>query len=329
MRVAVDMSWLGPTGIGRMAHEVIRRRPSAVELCGLREGRRNAGVLAPVALVRSIRNGRANKFWSPGFMPPLFGSGIPCAVTVHDLTHLHYYGKKHRLYYDAVIRPLLRGLDVVFTVSDYTGSELREWSGIGADRIVRVYNGVDPAFNPEGGKTCIGRPYVLYAGNRRGYKNVSRLMTAFASSGLPREGYMLGLTGAPDAELAQLAVALGLEKDVHYFGFVPDEELPALYRGAACLAFVSLYEGFGLPIVEAMACGTPVVTSATSSMPEVAGGAARLVDPTDEGGIAAELHEVCLDQGLRDSMVTAGFARAADFSWDAAAHGYWKTIGSM
>jgi glycosyltransferase involved in cell wall biosynthesis len=329
MRVGVDMSWLGPTGIGRMAQEVMRRRPSSVELCALREGRPNAGVVTPAALAISIRGAGVRKFWSPGFMPPLFGSGIACAVTVHDLTHLHYYGKKHRLYYDAVIRPLLRRLDVIFTVSDYTAGELREWSGIDAGRIVRVHNGVDPAFNPDGPKTDIGRPYVLYAGNRRGYKNVRGLLSAFARSGLAREGYVLGLTGAPDAELAQLAAALGVEKDVHYFGFVPEEELPALYRGAACLAFVSLYEGFGLPIVEAMGCGTPVVTSTASSMPEVAGGAARLVAPTDEAEIASALREVCLDQGLRASLAAAGLARVADFSWDAAAQGYWKTIGSM
>jgi glycosyltransferase involved in cell wall biosynthesis len=312
-----------------MAQEVVRRKPVEIELSGLRQGLRNAGMLTPAGLAFSIRDSGAKKFWSPGFMPPLFRSGVATAVTVHDLTHLHYYGKKHRFYYDAIILPLLRRLDVIFTVSDYTKGEIEEWSGINPDRILRIYNGVDQSFNVEGDKANVGRPYILYSGNRRGYKNVRRLMVAFARSGLARNGWMLGLTGSPDPEFVQLSSALGIEEDVHYFGFVKDEDLPSVYRGASCLAFVSLYEGFGLPILEAMACGTPVLTSSTSSMPEVAGNAALIVDPTDESQISAALQSICLDQATRACLVAAGLERAAQFSWDAAAQTYWRAIESM
>jgi glycosyltransferase involved in cell wall biosynthesis len=329
MKVAVDYSWLGATGIGRMASEVIRRKPDQVEVIGIREGRSNARPYTPLSLSLGMRAAKPEAFWSPGFMPPLTTSGIPSAITVHDLTHLHFYGAKHRLYYKAVILPLLRQVDVIFTVSDYTKQELHECSGISDDRVIRIYNGVDPVFTSEGDAFDIGRPYILYSGNRRKYKNVKNLMAAFARSTLARSGFMLGLTGMRDEECEELETAFGIAGDVHYFGFVPEADLPSLYRGAHALAFVSLYEGFGLPIIEAMGCGTPVLTSLTSSMPEVAGGAALLVNPNSVDDIGAGLAKICLDEGLRDALRQRGLVRAASFSWDDAAKDYWKAIGNL
>lgn len=312
-----------------MAAEVIRRKPGPIEVLGIREGRSNARPYTPLSLSLSIRAAKAGAFWSPGFMPPLTTSGIPSAVTVHDLTHLHFYGAKRRLYYESIMLPLLRRVDVIFTVSDYTKHELQEWSGIPDERIIRIYNGVEPLFNPNGNALDIGRPYILYPGNRRGYKNVANLMAGFARSKLAMAGFMLGLTGMRDEECAKLEAAFEIAGDVHYFGFVPEADLPSLYRGAHAVSFISMYEGFGLPIVEAMGCGTPVLTSLTSSMPEVAGDAAVLVDPRSVDEIGAGLVKVCLDEALRGALRQRGLERAAVFSWDRAATDYWKAITNL
>lgn len=329
MKVAVDLSWLGPTGIGRMADEVLRRAPSNIEVAGIRKDLGNARPLTPISLAYHIARARADIFWSPGFIPPLVRRNVPSAITVHDLTHLHYYGNKHRVYYDRIILPLLKKVDVILTVSDFTRNELLEWSGLPDERVIRIYNGADPGFSPHGAVTDIGKPYVLYVGNRRSYKNVTGLMRAFAQSGLAAQGYMLGLTGKQDAELTTLASTLNITEAVHYFGFVPEQDLPALYRGARALAFVSMYEGFGLPILEAMGCGTPVLTSTKSSMPEVAGGAALLVDPFDDAAISERLVRLCVDDRLRGELRTAGLKRALDFDWGRTAREYWQVLETL
>ncbi|WP_426190302.1 glycosyltransferase family 4 protein [Massilia sp. DWR3-1-1] len=329
MKIAVDYSWLGPTGIGRMAAEVISRAPPEIDILGIREGCQNARPYTPIGLALAIRTSDADAFWSPGFMPPAATFRTPSAITIHDLTHLHFYGTKHRFYYNHVILPLLRKVDLIFTVSDYTKLELQDWSGIPDDRIVRIYNGVDPSFSPDGPAIDIGRPYILYAGNRRGYKNVDNLMAAFARSGLASDGFMLGLTGKRDAASEAVERSLDIVGHVHYFGFVADAMMPDLYRGAHATAFVSHYEGFGLPIVESMACGVPVITSLNSSMPEVAGDAAILVDSHSIDDIADGLARVCRNISLRAALQASGLARAACFSWDSTGKDYWNELRAL
>ena len=329
MKVAVDFSWLGPTGIGRMMSEVLSRKPVDIEIAGIREGYPNSNPLTPVGLSLSIKKSGADKFWSPGFVPPVTSFGIPSAITIHDLTHLYYFHRKHRVYYNAVIRPLLKNVDLVFTVSDHARSDILEWSGLPEQKVVRIYNGVDPSFSAEGAMTEIGRPYILYIGNRRLNKNVDGLMHAFAKSGLAAQGYVLGLTGKRDESMAALETRFGIAGNVHYFGFVEEAELPALYRGARMVAFPSLYEGFGLPVIEGMACGTPVLTSTVSCLPEVAGGAAVLVDPLDTDDIAQGLQRLCGDEALRVRLRADGLVRSAQFSWDQTAREYWSALASL
>lgn len=329
MKVAVDFSWLGPTGIGRMVSEVLSKKPGGVEIAGIREGCPNSNPLTPFGLSLSIKKSRADKFWSPGFVPPVTSFGIPSAITIHDLTHLYYFHRKHRLYYNAVIRPLLRSVDLVFTVSDHARSDILDWSGLPEQKVVRIYNGVDPSFTADGAVTDIGCPYILYIGNRRLNKNVDGLMRAFGESGLAAQGYVLGLTGKRDESMAAFEIRFGIVGKVHYFGFVEEIDLPALYRGARMVAFPSLYEGFGLPVIEGMACGTPVLTSTVSCLPEVAGGAAVLVDPRNTGDIAQGLQRVCGDEVLRERLRADGLVRAAQFSWDQTAREYWNALACL
>ncbi|HEX8553567.1 MAG TPA: glycosyltransferase family 1 protein [Sphingomonas sp.] len=331
--VAVDASWLRQGGIARMAGEILARAPAGVRVVRLRADRPNAGLLTPLDLARAARGAQAEIIWSPGFMPPLFRApGKRLCITVHDLAHLHHYSPAHRLYYDLLIRRLLRNVDRIFTVSDHARGEIIRWSGVDPQRVVRVYNGVSEAFGGEPGAPGPGRApsdvprYLLYVGNRRAYKNLDRLIAAFARSGLAARGYQLWLTGALDDHIAAVAARAGVGEALRYLGDVPDAALAQLYRGAQALVFVSLYEGFGLPVVEAMASGCPVLTSNTTALAEVAGDAALLVDPCSVDGIAGGMNRICLDDPLRARLARAGLARSTRFSWDAAAARYWQTL---
>ena len=162
-------------------------------------------------------------------------------------------------------------------------------------------------------------PYVLALGTVQPRKNLARLVAAFAAmraAGLPHTLVIVGRAGwLTDTIHAEVATR-GLREHVQFTGYVPDADLPALYSGADAFAFVSLYEGFGMPALEAMACGTPVVAANTSSLPEVVGDAGVLVDPTDVAAIAASLTRVIADGALRARLIAAGRVRAARFTWE-------------
>jgi len=163
--------------------------------------------------------------------------------------------------------------------------------------------------------------FLLAVGTVQPRKNYIRLVEAFRQ--LDRANLTLVIAGGRgwlDDPLYERIAALGLENRVRMLGFVPDKDLPALYSAARVFAFPSLYEGFGLPILEAMACGTPVVTSRASSMPEVAGDAALLVDPLDTDALAEALASALDDELLRSSLIEKGLERATVFTWEAAAH---------
>ncbi len=328
-KIAIDASWLGPTGIGRVATEVINRAPADWEIIEIRAGKKNADPLTPIDLAKEISRTNSDVFWSPGFMPPAYYGKTPVVLTVHDLTHLHYYKPHHRIYYNHVIRHLIKKASSIITVSEFSKNELLSWSGIDKKKVERIYNGVSPDFTPKGNATDIGRPYILYIGNRRSYKNVVGLIRAFAKSGLNRKGFTLGLSGKPDTSLLNLETELGLSGSIHYFGFIPENELPSVYRGAHALAFVSMYEGFGLPVLEAMACGIPVLTSTSSSLPEIAGGAALLANPNSIDEISSGLQAICLNSAVRNELTVKGLMNANLFSWDETATQYWGTFSSI
>ena len=258
-------------------------------------------------------------------MPPAYSS-LPTVVTVHDLTHLHYYSKLHAAYYNFVMKPLYRKCNAVICVSDFTRNEFLDWSGINSDRVFTIHNGIQIEPFRDGPKTDVPFPYVLYAGNRRGYKNLDRLLQSFAISDLPREGITLLLTGGPDKHLLELAASLHLHSQLRFTGPVNDRELAALYRGARFVAFVSLYEGFGLPILEAMAASVPVLTSRISAMPEVAGDAALMVDPTSVDEIADGMRRLHYEGATRERFKLAGDRNVKRFDWDRAATSTWSRI---
>jgi glycosyltransferase involved in cell wall biosynthesis len=241
------------------------------------------------------------------FRAPLRAT-VPVVVTVHDLAvvrHPELFTAWTRAYARTLLLPVLRAADRVLAVSEFTKREVEQLAGVRADRISVAYNAASKeVFTPDG-PTGVG-DYVLAVGTLEPRKNLPRLIEATGRLGLELRIAGAAGWGSVDVDAAH----------VRWLGRPDDEELATLLRGARCLAYPSLYEGFGIPVLEAMLCGTPVVTSRDSAMEEVAGGAAELVDPRDVASIADGIERAL---GRRDDLRAAGIARATRFSWDATA----------
>jgi len=268
-------------------------------------------------------------FWNPGFVPPLYAR-IPTVVTVHDLLHLDFYSGWHKLYYNVVFRNLYRKCDAIICVSEYTRKSFIKWSGISGSKVHLVLNGgASPAFFKNSETLKLPFPYVLYPGNHRAHKNLDRLITAYFASSLPGQGIHLVMTGSENAALRDLARRLGGEDLIHFLGLLSLEDVPKLYKGSVAVVFVPLSEGFGLPILEGMASGVPVLTSNITSMPEVAGDAALLVDPYSTEGLKSALERIVNDKDLRDELVEKGRERATRFDWQRSATEFWGIVDQL
>ncbi|MGD1992853.1 MAG: glycosyltransferase family 1 protein, partial [Anaerolineae bacterium] len=279
----------------------------------------------PVELV----TGRVDLFYSPDFVLPPTLPGARTVLTVHDLSFLHYpdhFVPKLVRYLSRVVPRSVARADRVLADSEATRADLIRLMDVAPEKVTVLYSGVDPRFRPlpEPGERerltaqyGIGpRPYVLSVGTLQPRKNYLHLIRAFSQLSGDVELVIAGGRGWLYEEV--LAEAERRER-VQVLGFVPDADLPALYRGAALFAFPSFYEGFGLPVLEAMACGVPVVCSNVSSLPEIAGQAALLVDPHDEVALAEAVYRGLTDEDLRKELVTQGLERADGFTWERAA----------
>jgi glycosyltransferase involved in cell wall biosynthesis len=251
-------------------------------------------------------------------------------ATVHDLGY-HYYPEAHTLFQNLYLRWSTRynarTATRILADSEATRRDLVHYYRIPEDKIAVVYPGRDeclaPAADPvllDAVRTRYGLtvPYLLYVGTLHPRKNLVRLVQAFASLlalNLDLSLVLAGQKGWLYEDISSQVRELGLGNRVLLTGYVPDVDLAPLLSGALAFVFPSLYEGFGLPVLEAMACGTPVVCSNTSSLPEVAGDAALLVNPHDTEALAAALARIVTDDGLRRELVERGFQQVRHFSW--------------
>ena len=325
--VLFDARWSGAHGIGRFSEEVQRRIPGLVTLDTTLPP---FHPLDPLWTSWLLAFKRAKAYFTPGYNAPLW-SGLPLVITICDLNYVHCESNSdplRRAYFRHLVRPACRRAFRVLTISEFSRGQIIEWAGIDASRVVNVSAAADERFRPEGARRELGFPYVLAVGNERPHKNNAGLLRAFAASGLARD-IKLVITGklGPDA-LAVLG-ELRLADGVHLIGRVPDEDLPGLYRGALALCMPSRFEGFGLPVIEAMACGTPVLTSTATCLPEIAGSAAILTDPDDVAAMAAGLYRLVTDRELRAELIPRGIARSKEFSWDRTARGIEAVLGEI
>ena len=246
-----------------------------------------------------------------------FPCPVPVVATIHDLSFVdvpQFSTTAERLLLRAAVGRTARLARRVVTVSEFSKRRLMTVYGLPEDRVVVAPNAAGPHFHPINPLRAINpMPYILMVGDLQPRKNHLGAIRAFAA--FARHGYRLRIAGRETpfaAEIRREAAASGAGERIDFLGYVPDADLPALYRGAQCCLYPSFYEGFGLPVLEAMACGTPVVTSRGTALEEVADGAAILAEPSDPREIALAM-EAAIER--RSSLSAAGLRRARMFSW--------------
>ncbi|GAB6137374.1 glycosyltransferase family 4 protein [Halanaerobaculum tunisiense] len=271
-------------------------------------------------------NKNINVFHSPHFVYPIF-SFDKLILTIHDLTPLlfpQYFSASERTYIKSMIWLAKFRADKIITVSQNTKQDLINEFNFNSDKIKVIYNGIDDSYKPiRNGLDTIkekyktGDKYILYVGNIKPHKNIPRLLKALSK--VKNDNNMkLVIVGKRDKAYDQVFKVIDryeLEDNVIFTGFVPDNDLLLLYNAATLFVYPSLYEGFGLPPLEAMACGTPVITSNISSLPEVVGEAAITVDPYSIDDLATAINNVLSDSNLQEELSRKGLERVRQFSW--------------
>lgn len=310
---AIDSRWRGPHGIGRFAEEMERR----LTFCdALRWPLAPSHPLDVVVLTWYKLLTRRRLLYSPGYNAPFFFLNR-YVFTVHDLNHIDLPGTGwlKKVYYHLVIKRACRRALKILTVSEYSRQRIADWAGIPASHIVNVGNGVGDVFTVDGPAFSPGFKYFLCVSNRKTHKNEERMLTAFANANIC-DSIRLVVTGEPTSEITRLVAKLKISDRVIFVGELSDDDLAQYYRGALALVFVSLYEGFGLPIVEAMSCGTPVLTGNVTAMPEVAGDGALMVDPMSVFEISMALEDLVGNrESIRERLREHGLERSQKFLW--------------
>ncbi len=353
MRIAIDARKLHDFGIGTYIRNLLRQlarldaETEYVLLCrsadlGIAaqlgpnfrtqaERSRPYSLAEQLSIPVSLRRARADLFHAPHYVLPPLSRGR-AIVTIHDCIHLMFPqylpSRAAYLYARTFLWSACRQADRILTVSEASKRDIVHLLGVSEAKITVIPNAIDEGFwvpPPEEevqrirARFQLDRPFLLYVGNVKPHKNLERLIEAFHLVRQRKIDLTLLIIGDEITRYTALRQAVHryqLHKYVRFLGYVPDQTLAILYRLATAFVFPSLYEGFGLPPLEAMASGTPVVTSNVSSLPEVVGDAAQLVDPYDPASIAEAIERVVCDPTLRAQMVERGHLRAREFSWE-------------
>lgn len=278
-----------------------------------------------------IRNEKLDLFHEPFFASQFF-KNCPTIITIYDISyyiHPEFFNFKTRMYFNFLVPRSIKRSDCIITISDSAKKDIVDYLKIDPDKIEVVYAGCDPFFhkiNDEAGadkikvKYKIFKDYILYVSYISPKKNLLNLINAF---NIFRKEYkydiklvIAGGKGWNSEQVFELVKILKLEKEVIFTGHVPKEDLLVLYNYALSFVYPSIYEGFGIPILEAMACGCPVITAQSSSLPEISGNAALYVNPFDVEDISSAIFKLLDNDGLRKILIERGFENIKRFNWE-------------
>lgn len=285
-----------------------------------------------ILLPRLLRNNAIDIFHGPAFMAPPFHKGFQSVATIHDLVafhHPHTIPMKYAFYMRFLIKLMIRRAGGIITDSEFIRNEIIKMFHVDEKKVFAIPIAASEMFKPTEDKSRIeklkelygiNKRYFLHVGNIEPRKNLTNLFRAcdrvWERLGQDFQLVVVGKKGWLYRGIFDTLRETKCAHDVIFTGYVREEDIPALYSGADFFIFPSIYEGFGLPILEAMRCGTPVITSNVSSMPEVAGDAALYVDPSKPEDIAEKILELVYNKTLREKMREKGFLQAAKFSWE-------------
>lgn len=275
-------------------------------------------ILAPTFTLSDI-----DVFFCPNSNPPLINAGVPTVVVFDDLAPERGWSKGYqKLYREHVVKNSLRTVDAYITVSEFSKSELCELYDVNPGDVHVVHNGIDSTFlsDSKGEEIDLPEDYVLFTGAMNPRKNITRVIDSFVKfkqeSALPHELVLVGPSNK--STFKNFDANVDSRSDIHVTGFLSKPKLKYVYSEASAFVYPSLYEGFGLPPVEAMASGTPVVVSKTTSIPEVVGEAGIFVDPNDTDSIVDGLYRVLSDEQKRRELINSGKKRAEKYTWQSA-----------
>ncbi|MEO8400400.1 MAG: glycosyltransferase family 1 protein [Gammaproteobacteria bacterium] len=327
--IIADGRWSGPNGIGRFSSEVLSRLQHTTIFTEGPNPLSPANFIWQAQQLYRFKN-QYKVFFTPGFNSSIH-TPMPFVFTLHDLIHLFAPGNAawiKRFYYHFFMRPAAHNAYKILTVSDYSKQSILKWAAISEEKIVNVSCGVSEHLSPLGVKHNPGYPYLLHIGNTKPHKNVTRLVQAFAKSHIDSDIRFI-LTGQANPGLLAMIDKHNLQQRIIFSNTLSENELANYYRGAKAVVFPSLYEGFGLPVLEGMACGVPVLTSNTTSLPEVAGDAALLIDPFSVDSLSVGIEKICSDETVRQTLVTKGLERVKLFTWEKTASKVQKVLNEL
>lgn len=347
------------TGVQRYAFEVVRRFYGEFKIVAPTKMRREYAKIGHSVQIHSwILNAviGSGHLWEQYVLPKLLNSHdllfSPSntgplkiqrqVVTIHDivpLVHPEWMNPGFAAWYRFLVPRLVQKVQRIITVSEYTRSQLLSYSNVDERKVIVIPNGVESRFYPnacnrkalEHLRSKYNLPtvnYLLCLGSIEPRKNLRRLFIAWRriKNLIPNDIWLVVAGGKGRKAIFRNVALNDIPPRTFFIGYVSDQDLPALYGGAIAFIYPSLYEGFGLPPLEAMACGTPVVTSNVTALPEVVGDAAVLVDPYDVDSIAEGIRRVVEDSALRETLRLKGLERARQFSWDRTAELTWKVL---
>nr|WP_244989341.1 glycosyltransferase family 1 protein [Pantoea cypripedii] len=320
------MRWEGSHGIGRFSTEITKR---------IKFDKYFNAKVKPTSVFDVFVTGWTLLFTKDIYFTPGFNAQFIAAkrsiITIHDLNHIDTPGNSSllkRIYYNLILKRGCKKALFILTVSEFSKNRIIEWSGVDSSKVIVVGNGVSSDFTPEVKPYEPGYKYLFCVSNRKSHKNEFRLIEAFAKVNADKNINLL-LSGGATSELNELIRGLNLQDRVKFTGFIKDSDLPSYYRGAVGLIMPSLYEGFGLPVIEAMACGVPTIVSSTTSLGEIAANASLLIDPMRVDDIAHSIHKLFSDEELRKDLSRKGLEHVKLYTWDKTVEKIERAISSI